>query len=398
MSRKNALMLIGVVLLLVIGAILFFFFWYDKEPKGEPGGGTFPSTDDTETPPEEEGGPVALPDTKAPRLRLLSKEPTAGSVIGKRGGSLVARFVEVATGNIFEADLAEGEPERLTNTTIPKVYEALWKNSGTGVILRYLKDGESVESFSGTIKGEASGGERELAGSFLPKDIVSLSLSPDGKEVFYLRRESDQSVGTISDLAGANRREVWRSPLREWSVLWFKSDRVALLSRPSGLAPGMLLYLNPSTGATERVLSGESGFSALPSPTGAFVAFSEWGEDTGVRFSLFEKTSRDTRTLSTRTFPEKCAWNKKGAVLYCAVPKSLPVGVYPDAWYQGLVGFSDDIWVTDVIRGTTHILANLQVEGGVDLDVMNLSISEDESYLVFADNNTQTLWSLRVEP
>ena len=398
MSRRTKIIIIAALLLLIIGALLVYFFWFRKEKGGEgEEGGTFPTTEDTEFPTGDEGKTTILPEEPKPRLRLLYKVPQAGAVIGKRGGKLVARFVDVATGNVFENGLAEGDPERLTNTTIPKVYEAVWRPSGAGVALRYLKeDEEDIETFSGTLRGEGgAAGERELAGSFFPRDITAFTVAPDGSRAFYVREENGEAVGVTAGLDAGGKREVWRSPLREWNALWIKSDTIALQSKPSATAAGMLLYLNPASGGVERVLSGAAGFTALPSPTGALVAASE-ATETGISFSLFEKTSRAKRALALVTLPEKCAWNKKGTALYCAAPKSLPEGSYPDSWYQGLIGLNDELWSIDALTGTTRLIADPRLEAGVELDITNVVVSDDESYLVFADKATQTLWSFRL--
>lgn len=417
MSRRTKIVIVIVIILLVIIGLALWYFFFRAEKKGGEEGGTFPTTEDNEFPTEDEGKTTVLPEEPKPRLRLLYREPQAGAVIGKRNGKLVARFVDVATGNVFENGLAEGEPERLTNTTIPKVYEAVWRPSGAGVALRYLKeDEETIETFSGTLRGESGapgaaqtpsgrtlsggralpgGGERELAGGFFPHGITSFAVSPDGSRAFYIREEDGQAVGVTAGLDASGKREVWRSPLREWTALWIKSDTLALLSKPSATAPGMLLYLNPTSGGVERVLSGAAGFTALPSPTGALIASGE-ATETGISFSLFEKTSRAKRALFVTTFPEKCAWNKRGTTLYCAAPKSLPEGSYPDSWYQGLAMFNDEFWSIDAIMGTTRRLADPRLEAGVELDAVNIAVSEDESYLVFADKATQTLWSLRL--
>lgn len=398
MSRRTKIIVsIVIILLVIMGLVLWYFFFRAEKKEGGEEGGTFPTTEDSEFPTEDDGKTTILPEEPKPRLRLLYKEPQAGAVIGKKSGTLLARFVDVATGNVFENGLAEGEPNRLTNTTIPKVYEAVWRPSGAGVVLRYLKeDEEDIETFSGTLRGEGgAAGGRELAGDFFPRDITGLAVSPDGSRAFYIREENGEAVGVTAGLDASGKREVWRSPLREWNALWLKSDTIALTSKSSTAAPGMLLYLNPASGGVERVLSGAAGFTVLPSPTGALVASSE-ATETGISFSLFEKTTRNKRTLALMTLPEKCAWNKRGTALYCAAPKSLPEGSYPDSWYQGLVSFNDELWSINALTGTTRLIADPRLETGVELDVVNVAVSDDESYLVFADKATQTLWSLRL--
>src|SRR3989338_1849501 len=179
MSRRTKIIIaVVLVLCLIVAAVLvYFFFWRQPPPTPDPG--EFPEPGE-EIVPEEEP-PTEIPDIPPgawkPILRQLSKVPIAGSVLGNRSGEPIARYVERATGNVYEIE-ADGEGEkRLTNTTIPKVYEAIWSKSGTALVARYAREGsETIESFSGKVSS-GTGTEGELQGTFLQRNILDLAAS-----------------------------------------------------------------------------------------------------------------------------------------------------------------------------------------------------------------------------
>src|SRR3989344_5190575 len=78
-----------------------------------------------------DGGPES---GKLPRLSQVGKTPTAGLGFVGNASSTRLRFVERSTGYIFDVDPKTGALERLTNTLIPYVYEAVVTQRG--VILR----------------------------------------------------------------------------------------------------------------------------------------------------------------------------------------------------------------------------------------------------------------------
>src|SRR3989338_11386917 len=122
MSRKTTITVISVAVLLIIGALVFFYFFYGRG--GEelpPEFGEFPATEDTGFPPEETR-PTVLPEEAAregPVLRQLTTTPVSGAVLGGSGARIAVRYLDRATGNIFEVSPDGGEAKRITNTTIP---------------------------------------------------------------------------------------------------------------------------------------------------------------------------------------------------------------------------------------------------------------------------------------
>lgn len=400
MSRKTAIIIIAVVAILLIAAVVFFYFFYGRG--GEelpPEFGEFPTTGDTGFPPEETE-PTVLPEEavkEGPVLRQLTTTPVSGAVIGGSAARIAVRYLARDTGNVFEVSPDGGEAKRITNTTIPKIYEAVFAKSGAALLARYLKeDGETIETFSGTVKGKSGGTEGDLAGTFLPAGIKELALSPDGRRVFYLREEGGGAVGITATVAGGEKTEVFRSPLREWNASWPKADAIMLTTKPSALAEGIVQFLNPDTGSITPALSRLRGLTALADGSLAKILYSQ-SSDTGLSLSLVARESRALTELPLRTLPEKCVFATKGETLYCAAPRTLPPASYPDAWYQGVISFEDEVWSLETENGIPRLVMDVSAEAKGAIDAISLLLSADEKYLVFTNKMDGTLWSLRLK-
>ena len=69
------------------------------------------------------------------------------------------RYVDRATGNIYQTFADKIEERKFSTTVIPKIYEAFFGNKGESVIMRYLKtDGKTIETFVGNLPKEYLGG------------------------------------------------------------------------------------------------------------------------------------------------------------------------------------------------------------------------------------------------
>ncbi|MSR73423.1 hypothetical protein EXS61_02395, partial [Candidatus Parcubacteria bacterium] len=148
--------IIGIILVIVVGIFLFLYFTRDNKtntlsdittsirgffPFGK-GSAATPETDIVKTNPNQ--NPV-LPDTNTapPRLRQIYSLPVSGSEIFTVASSTFVRFLEKSTGNVYESKTDKNTVERISNTTIPKVTEAVFVKKDA-VLLRYLKDDSDI--------------------------------------------------------------------------------------------------------------------------------------------------------------------------------------------------------------------------------------------------------------
>lgn len=442
MSKRNfVLFIILLIIILIVG--LWFFSAYKNPNGGEDGGGTnfwskfnpFGSPAPTNNEKNLDGEvnigestDTTQGETVIPKLQKISSVPVAGFQIFNKERFKeeiipavsdttpsttstkktppatekveAVRYVDRLSGNIYQTFLDKIEERRFSNTMIPKIYEAVFGNNDSTVLMRYLKsDDQTIETFSGIIPKEVLGADtnsNEIKGTFLPENITDFALSPDKNKIFYLTVDiNDNATGNISALSDTTKKTaVFTSPFSEWLPDWPNVNLITLTTKPSAYALGYMYALNPTTKGFSRVLEGLPGLTTLTSPSGKTVLYA----DNGLLLNTFDMTKNTSKDLGLRTMPEKCVWGKNSDILYCAVPKNTPTELYPDAWYQGEVSFSDQIWKIDLTSGNNTLLVDPITEpGGEEIDGIKLAIDASGKYLFFVNKKDSYLWRLDLE-
>jgi hypothetical protein len=444
MSKRNFILLI--IILVAVLVIFLGFLFMRKGPaapgeeggginflsqfnpfagnSGKPGGTTIPPPENIsgyEPPAEQEGldfvkvssMPVAGYGTfKKERFKEVPVAPpeTPEDAAAKTSSPLkptppqtefvtAVRYVDRATGNIFQTFADKLEERKFSATVIPKVYEALFGNSGNSVIMRYLKaDDNTIETFVGSLPQEILGGdstgENEVRGTFLPSNITDMSVSSDGKSIFYMFNSGETTVGTILDLVSGKKTQAFDSAFNEWLSWWPTSKIITLTTKPSYLAPGYMYKIDLTTKNLLKVLDGVNGLTTLLSPDGKMVLYA----DSSLALSIYHTDTKTSESLGVRTMPEKCVWGKGSDVIYCSAPKIVIGTNYPDAWYRGEISFDDQIWKIDPGLGTASILLDPStVEGGENIDGVKLSLDSDEKYLFLVNKKDSFLWEIKLK-
>lgn len=338
-----------------------------------------------------------------PHLRKISTEPVAGYTIyatttfatstETKITKNVFRFIQKATGHIFDVYEDMLVLERVSNTTIPRVHEAEFLTPQR-LVIRYLKeDNQTIETYLAGIKQDEGGNEFGLDGIYLPQNITDIAVSPNGN-LFYLEESANGSFGTTFDLKTNKSERIFESPLKEWEFGWPSENKIIYFTRPSANVAGFVYSLDVRTGNTAKIFGGIQALSALASPSGSRVLYSD---NNSGRISLreFNLAGNSYSDKSVSTLAEKCVWS--GEVIYCAVPATTPTGNLPDNWYQGKTYFSDNVWQLDSASDSVTLLSNLSTEAGEDIDAVNLKVSADGEYLLFSNKRDGSLWSLRLE-
>jgi hypothetical protein len=411
MSKKNAIILILAVVMLSLGALLWLYFTAGQDKPVA----VMPTTDDgaydpfgtkmgdsfnqnvggvattTETPND-----IVVPTTK---LRQITTEPISGFglIVGK-DKKLDIQYMLRMTGHIHEAYSDSLETKRLSNTTIPKVQEAIWSASGQGLIVRYLKDNlNDIVSYSVKLKSATSSTnefEGSVDGNFLSENLSTITYNPTNTKIYSQQNNLGGASGIISNIDGTNKRVIFESPLVEWLVSWPKEDSITLTTKPSGTIDGYMYLLNSQSGALTKVLGGVRGLTTKMNAASNSVLYSDSTRGTP-RLYLLDRKTNESKLLPWNTFPEKCVWsNGNSKIIYCAVPKNIESGVYPDVWYQGLASFADDIWRIDMSTGASNLLSDLKKESNQNIDVVDMQIDKDDSGLFFVNKTDLTFWTL----
>jgi len=406
MSVKKFTFIIGVVIIIAIAIGLFIFSSTKPSTNNEDEGffnNLFPFGD---TVTERERGTDT--DTEDPVIRTedlfnsegflygqISKEPVAGAVwIEKTEDSPeIVRYAERATGHIYDFDMETISSSRTTNTTVPKLYRALFTNSATKLIGQYLKDNSTIETFSSDINKETG---EVVETSLLDQNIQDLEVSPDEDNLVYVINNTSGSRILLSDTLNRTVKEVYSSRFSEWLVSWINGSNVLISTKPSGLVEGFVYKLNINSGNISKLITQENGLLASVSPSEKYILYSHSLANKKVGLFLKNTSSGDNTFLPISTFPEKCVWSPNETYIYCAVPVSIPSGVYPDDWYKGKTLFSDEVWVIETSDGNPYELFAPNKEGYTPVDATELKLSKSGDFLLFKNKIDLTLWGLRV--
>ena len=423
MSKTTAIIIIVVALLIITGGVVAWYFSVSQNGDNSGtatstetgisrffpfGGGnnTQPTNTDTEggntntnnNADNESGG-------EAPTLREISSAPTASfaPAFDPIDGPLV-RYIEQETGNVYEAPLKVVTKTRISNQTIPRVREAVWFPGGSGFIARYQSDSDSIESFSAVIKRATSTDEEgTLSGRFLQKDITSIAVitpksattSRNTVRIAYTTKDTDTHI-YLANFDGTKSTKFADIKLNEVNLLPITESNVLIQTKPSGVSGGALFAVNSRTGQLDRVLGNYLGFSSIVSEDGNIVVFSALSGNLPMLFVHDRKTGERT-SLNLRSLADKCSFSiKNKEKIFCAVPNSIASGlVYPDAWLQGKVSFTDSVWEIDTkTLSKTKVVDSEKLNFFIDVDL--ISPSEDDQFVILRDKATRSLWSVKI--
>ncbi len=319
------------------------------------------------------------------KLRQLTEEPVAGfGLIGDK-----IRYVEKATGHVYETNATATTPVRLSNTTVPKIQEAYFSKSGGAAIFRYTKGKENeVENILVRISSTTEVTSR------LPGSLTSAVANPKKDSFFYLERSGEGSVGTLLDLdknlKNPKKKTVFTSPASEWLAAWITEGNLLLSTKPSSEAPGFAYFLNPASGSLQRLAGDKLGMTALASPDAKKILLNDT-KNNRLDLSLLDIKTGESAPLATESLPEKCVWSASDKnILFCAVPRAVPPLSYPDAWYRGDISFVDDFWKLNLDTEEDELVTS----PADNIDAVNLQLSPKEDLLYFINKRDGTLWTL----
>jgi hypothetical protein len=200
-------------------------------------------------------------------------------------------------------------------------------------------------------------------------------------------------IGTTMNFLSNKKVQIFDSPFTEWSGWWGSTKTISLTTKPASTIPGYVYQMDQNGKNFSEALGDINGLTTLASPDGKLILYG----DNNLNLSVYNTSTNTSTTLGVKTLPEKCTWNNSGSTIYCAVPRSIPDGQYPDSWYQGEVSFSDILWRIDVKTGNTDMLVDpLTVSGGEDIDGIKLAVDSAESYLFFVNKKDSYLWEFNL--
>lgn len=412
MSKKTIIILTLIILLLAGGAYFWFFYLniplptFTSDEPAEPV--SFTPLSRTDAPPVKNTPATTTRVTEPavrtqpeniPTLRHLSVTPIGGFMASSTASSTLVRYIDRGVGHIYEVLSANTNIDKISNTTIPRVYESYWNKNGNVAILRYLKEeNDTVVNFYSELRKTATSSATvttpyEIKGKFLSPAIKEIAISPKADRIFTFNLEENKGVGYISGFDENKKTRVLDTPLTQVRAEWPEENTIAITTKASGVSAGHLYFLDIKKGLLKKIIGGITGLATKTASNGKKVLFSIGGNK--VSTALYNIKDSSTQEIVFKTLADKCVWSKMHADdVYCAVPNEIPTGIYPDDWYKGNISFVDQIWHLDTTTGEVHLLVNLLNLSNDLIDATDLTLDPKENFLYFVNKRDMTLWSL----
>ncbi len=210
--------------------------------------------------------------------------------------------------------------------------------------------------------------------------------------MFQLVRARGTVSGIVSDIDGANARQIYDLPFSDWIVEWPTARYITLTTKASGYVPGYMYTIDTTTGILQKVFGNQLGLTTRMSPDGRRVLFARYNAAKTIEFGVFDISAQKLKILPMNTLPEKCAWAKDSVHVYCGVPEFMSAdAIYPDEWYQNQITFDDALWRVNVLTDQTELIDTLNDFDSV-VDIIEPRLTPEEDFLLFMDNSTYDLW------
>jgi len=399
MFKKILILIIILLALVAIALGIRIYFTQDNQPSlngelNEERGGIFGFLNfggSNETPSFGQGNTDANLNTSSqdrsvilPTLRQITTTPISGATFIS---TTTVRYVDRGTGHIYDADLLSFSTEKVSNTTIPQVYNALWLKNGNGVLYQQLDNNIIKTTYINLIDptGTSTAVTKEVVTTFLPDNISHIDISPDQQSVALLS-SSSVAVGDPANIGTAD----FTLTGKEWLLDWIDTQNIFVTSKASAQTPGYG-YSYSLSGSVTKELNGIRGLT-----TNTNSSHTLFSETAGNRISLssFNRGTGETTPLSPATFPEKCTFVTTGGdYAVCGVPKNIPNTQLPDTWYQGVYSSEDAIGLYNLETTEYTVLHTPELS----LDIITPNTSSDNKYLLFVNKKDLTLWTLNLE-
>ena len=360
------------------------------------------SGDTPDTPENAQAGTSAgQPVQRTAQLWQVEEEPTAGHLFVGSGRNLRLRYVERATGYVFEANPETGLRTRLTNTLLPKIYEALLSENGH-VFERSVDTFGNITTFAGTIStstdsSDASSPAKTLLGSYLVKNILSMSTNPVSGALFYVVESPNGGAVVSTEWNGQKPKTLLESAITHWRPALMEDGRTLLVQAAADSVSGYGYELRPD-GTLSLLLGPVPGLvmRARPSSKPGETALL-WSRSSRGELRLFTRVDRNATAaqIPVRTIADKCVWTSgKDLVAYCGVPQGSTGQNFLDNWYRGTAHSSDALWRIDASVGTAEMAYTPPSDTPVDIE--NIAIDRAGDYITFTNAADKSLWLFRL--
>ncbi|MCF7906748.1 hypothetical protein K9K85_00470 [Patescibacteria group bacterium] len=305
-------------------------------------------------------------------------EPVQWATTGPEEGKSV--YYSPRDGYFYEVDHL-GNKNLLSEQAFYEVQNVNWSPNKNRAILEYPDGFKIMYDF---VK------EKQYT---LPNNWEDFSWNPEGERIAFkaLSRYPENNWLSISNADGSQARPIEHlgDNADKVTVSWSPHNQIVAFSAtgaPRGAWEQELILLGQHSENFKGLIIDGRDFQPEWSPQGDRLVYSVYSAEYDFQPRLYlvnggvDDPGGDKKSLNLTTWAHKCAFNKEGSSLYCAVPRDLPEGA-------GLVKelaerSRDDFYKIDTETGKVSFLAEGAMGG---YNVENIYVSEDETYLYFVD-------------
>jgi len=382
MSLKKILTILIILLVVVIGAFVVYNFFLSEDTPAPPSGdgsGQIPTSGPAS---DQAGGP-----SYQGRLSAISQE----SVMSPTTDGKKVKYYSASNGNVFESNLDGSELTRISSLVLTNLIKAIWSPNRDKVIAIFDENGQArryLYDYNTKIS------------TALNQNIQWIDWSPGQDKIAYQYYNPVTEDNNISIARGDNLdwTNILQTRMKDLIVEWPDSGKVAIRTKPSGLAQSIIYTIDLASGDFQKIIDQTYGLTLLWSPLGNKILYSETNDD-GKNLKL-KTADLETSTISELnivTLPEKCVWSQDNRTIFCAVPKSISdLATLPDDYYKKTISFSDDFWRINLDTGQAVKIYEAKDSESNAYNAKELLLPPLENYLLFINQKDGLLYSLKL--
>jgi hypothetical protein len=383
--KRPIFVIVGVVIVFILLLVWLYMLFINNPQSNTDNYADLNLTDTTDnsviTPIEES----SLVDIFSPEpLRQLTTKTVAGyqEVLKDASSTPEVFYAESGTGNIFSINLATGEEVKISKTTVPNSRKAAITPKGSYVLFQ-----SNLGTGSTFFLGEFSSTSDEVFLTDFEANLISFKASAENTFLYAIETNDSVIAKEYFPTTGKD-LVLFTIPFREAVVSWGETATASHYVYPKASSKLEGYLYEVKVGQLKRLPIEGYGLSAAGN--GYSVIYGE--QNSSLDFESYSFAGGLNLLLPFDLLPEKCVFsNLSSSTVICGV------GIYdnnnlPDTWYQGLSSSVDSLWSVDLTTNSATLLINTFFETNRELDMINLTISDNTNVVYFINKNDQTLW------
>ncbi|MEK7078415.1 MAG: hypothetical protein AAB911_02495 [Patescibacteria group bacterium] len=362
---KKILIITAVILVIVFVILVIYNLFFKKRPvTPPPSPGEIPEISEL------------VPETKE-RLIALTEESVLGAGLNPDGKINYVAW----DGAINQIDQDGQSKTKLGTVASEKISRVEFSDDGKKISLRQtLPSGQNryliFDLENKTIKA-------------LPQNMEASAFEPRGSKIaMALLDKGLRQLVVVDDQAKTTTIASIKIP--DLMLVWPTSNTIALTTRPSGLAYGLLYLVDIKTKKINRIIGNTYGLTALFSPVGDKVLVSKTDENgLNLEIKVLDLIKKTEKRMDLFSLPEKCLWVQDNRSLFCSRFETDNEFMMPDDYYKGK------------LRPGAETIVKINIETGEQKDIIkiptdatDLLLSANEAYLFFINKIDGRLYRL----